>query len=53
MRLLIADNDGNVLEVLDDLEGYDLAKPFARQEVAEAVQRAMEKIHEADRITNS
>lgn len=48
MRLAVITNDGEVIEVMDDLEEYDLSKSFARADVADAIQRAMAQ-HEADK----
>lgn len=33
LKLAIIDDQGNVTEVLDDLEQYDLEKPAARSEI--------------------
>lgn len=37
LRLLIADDGGNLYEVLDGLEEYDLTKPIARLDVSDQI----------------
>ena len=50
MRLIIELDNGEQIEVLDDLEEFDLSKPFAagvlQGETLEAVQRAQKRQRE-------
>ena len=44
MTLLICDEMGNVHEVEDDIEEYDLSKNMARVVVCDRIQRVIENI---------
>lgn len=41
MRLMLARDDGTLTEVEEDIEDFDLDRPFARAAVCESIQRAV------------
>ena len=44
MRLLIADDDGNVHEVMEDIEECDLSKPLAAAHVMQQITITLARI---------
>lgn len=44
MTLAIITNDGEVVTVIENLEGYDLSKPIARTHVTDEIESALTKI---------
>jgi hypothetical protein len=44
MRLLIADDDGVVTTVIDNIEKFNLDKPMARAEIVNSIQDTLDSI---------
>jgi hypothetical protein len=43
MKLALIKDDGTVIPVIEDIEGYDLSFPLAMSEIADAIQRELKK----------
>lgn len=48
MRLVLVNNNGEVYEITDEIEAYDLDKPMARANICNEIQEALEKFKDAE-----
>jgi hypothetical protein len=48
MRLALINNEGEVYEITDEIEAYDLDKPMARANICNEIQEALEKFKDAE-----
>lgn len=48
MRLMLVDDDGSVVETMDDIEEYDLSKPVASASIIHWIQRVCDRGDEED-----
>jgi hypothetical protein len=47
MRLVIVDDDGRVIDVVDDIEDYDLSRPLAAAEIIHELKSTLDRIQSA------
>lgn len=48
MRLALINNEGEVYEITDEIEAYDLDKQMARANICNEIQEALEKFKDAE-----
>lgn len=53
MKLLLVDDDGTVLDSIDDLEQYDLSKPLAMADLLTDIKTALRRAKKLKEIENA